>query len=181
MQDRWLVNVLSAGVFVGAWSSSEAGPPCVTRQELTVRSAGVVETYHVSNGQEVKKGDLIVELDSRLLSAAVSEARGAVEASHGQVELARDAVRRLSKLKGSDAISEQQLTEAKIRLTQALATEKQATGALERIQVQLEDAQIRAKIAGIVQGLPSIIGMGVQPGQSLGRIEAKVEQCPKSR
>lgn len=112
-----------------------------------------------------------------MLKAGIKEASGAVDAAKGNVDLAEDAHARLSKLKGSEAVTEQQIAEAAIRLAQARAVHRQAQGALERLKVQLEDTVLRAEIAGTVRGLPTILGMAVQPGQSLGRIEAPPGAC----
>lgn len=151
--------------------------PCVTRQELTAHSTGIVKRYHASNGDVVKKGSPIIEFDSRLLRAGFKEARAAVDAATGNEELASDAVSRLEKLAGSEAVSEQQVAEARIRLSQARALKRQAEAAAERVKVQLEDTLIKAEVAGRVQGLPTILGMVVQVGQSLGSIEANPAGC----
>lgn len=150
---------------------------CVTRQELTARSIGIVQRYHVSNGDMVRKGDAIVEFDSRLLRAGYREAQAAVDAAKGNEELASDALTRLEKLQNGEAISAQQVAEAKIRVSQARALKRQAEAAAERVKVQLEDAILRADVAGRVQGLPTILGMVVQVGQSLGSIEVVGSTC----
>jgi membrane fusion protein, multidrug efflux system len=155
-----------------------AKSPCVTRQELTAHSTGIVKRYHASNGDVVKRGAPIIEFDSRLLKAGYKEARAAVDAATGNEELATDALSRLEKLAGSEAVSEQQVAEARIRLSQARALKRQAEAAAERVKVQLEDTLIRAEVAGRVQGLPTILGMVVQVGQSLGSVEANSAGCP---
>ena len=147
-------------------------PVCVTLQELSARALGIVSRFHAADGATVKKGDPIVEFDSRLLRAGVKEAQGAADAAKANVDLAQDAADRLARLKDSDTITEQQAVEARIRVAQAKAVHRQAQGALERLRVQIEDTLLRAEIPGVVRGLPTILGMAVQPGQSLGRIES---------
>lgn len=171
-----LLTVLVGGV--GAHGVALGQAVCITRQELTARGPGIVQKYHVASGQQVKKGDAIVEFDARQLKAGLKEAQGASEAARANEDLASDAVSRLEKLKSSESVTEQQLVEARVRLAQARAVRKQAEGAVERVRVQVQDTIIRAEVAGTVQGLPTILGMGVQPGQSLGRIEAQPASCP---
>ncbi|NBX18149.1 MAG: hypothetical protein EBR09_12375 [Proteobacteria bacterium] len=154
-----------------------AKQPCVSRQELTARSTGIVQRYHVSNGENVRKGDPVIEFDSRLLRAGYKEAQAAVDAARGNEDLAADALVRLDKLKSSEAVSEQQLAEAKIRVSQARAMRRQAEAAAERVKVQLDDSVLRAEVSGRVQGLPTILGMVVQVGQSLGSIEVVGQTC----
>jgi len=162
--------------FIGLSAVARAAPPgravCVTRQELTARALGIVSKFHAADGAVVKKGDAIVEFDSRLLRAGVKEAQGAADAAQANVDLAQDAAERLSRLKDSDSITEQQAVEARIRVMQAKAVHRQAQGAVERLRVQIDDTVLRAEIPGVVRGLPTILGMAVQPGQSLGRIES---------
>ncbi|MEN9809909.1 MAG: Barrel-sandwich domain of CusB or HlyD rane-fusion [Pseudomonadota bacterium] len=154
-----------------------AKTPCVTRQELTARSTGIVQRYHASNGDVVKKGEPIIEFDSRLLRAGFKEAQAAVDAAKGNEELAADALVRLEKLQGSEAVTAQQLAEAKIRVSQARALRRQAEAAAERVKVQLDDTVLKAEVGGRVQGLPTILGMVVQVGQSLGSIEVVSPSC----
>lgn len=156
---------------------AQAKQPCVTRQELTARSTGIVQRYHVANGDIVRKGDAIIDFDSRLLRAGYKEAQAAVDAAKGNEELAADALSRLEKLQGSEAVTAQQIAEAKIRASQARALKRQAEAAAERVKVQIEDATLRAEVSGRVQGLPTILGMVVQVGQSLGSIEVLNPTC----
>ncbi len=149
-----------------------AGAVCITRQELTARAAGLVSKFHVADGARVRKGAPIVEFDARQLRAGIKEAQGATDAAKANVDLAEDAAGRLSQLQAGDTVTAQQVAQARIQVAQAKAVHRQAQGALERLRVQLEDTVIRAEIPGQVRGLPSILGMAVQPGQSLGRVEA---------
>ena len=158
-----------------AWAAAGAAvssaPPLITRQELTARQAGIVVRYLVSEGQLVKKGTVLVELDNRAIRAAIREAQAAKEVAQANEDLAQDAVNRLRELKKSDAATEQQLVEGQIKLAQARAGRKQAEAVRTRLEVQLEDTLLKAEIPGIVRGLPTILGLAVQAGQSLGRIE----------
>lgn len=169
-----------------AWaapSSPQAKVVCITRQELSARAPGLVSKFHVPDGARVRKGDPIVEFDARLLRAGLREAQGAVDAARANVDLADDAAARLAKLKGSDSVTEQQIFEARVRSAQAKAVWRQAQGATDRLRVQLDDTVLKAEIDGVVRGLPTILGLAVQPGQSLGRVEASPlpEACaPKS-
>ena len=150
---------------------ANADNPCITRQELVARSPGVIESFLVNNGTSVKAGAPIILLDDRLQKATLKEAQGALDLAKAQLELAEDTRKRLMGLKDSESISEQQKFESKIRLAQAKAQLKQAEGAFQRIQAQYEDTKIRAKVSGVVKGLPTMIGIFVQPGMTLGRVE----------
>jgi len=150
---------------------------CLLRQELTARAAGIVQNYLVKNGQTVEKSTVIIEFDDRQLKAAKLEAEAAAEAAKANVALAADALNRLKKLRSGESVSHQNVVEANLKHAQALALQKQAEAVLERVKVQLDDTKISATIPGKVLGLPSVIGLAVQPGQSLGHIEGSDPSC----
>lgn len=172
-----LALIVSLVLLVGLSPVAEGKTPCITRQELTARSTGIVQRYHVSNGDIVRKGDVVIDFDSRLLRAGYKEAQAAVDAARGNEELAVDALNRLEKLQGTEAVTAQQIAESRIRVGQARALKRQAEAAAERVKVQIEDASLRAAVSGRVQGLPTILGMVVQVGQSLGSIEVANPTC----
>jgi membrane fusion protein, multidrug efflux system len=144
---------------------------CIKRQEITAKSMGIVSKYFVKDGEQVKKGDPLVEFDFRLLKAGLKEAQAILEAANANEELAKDAFDRVSKISANESVTAQQINEIRIRHLQAKAGKKQAEAALERIKIQVEDSTLRAIIPGIVRGIPSSLGVFAQPGQSFGRIE----------
>lgn len=164
-------------LFQGLCFAQSPSSPCILRQELTSRGPGIVDKIFVAEGQEVKKGEKLLELDSRMLRAGVKEATAVVDAAKANQELATDAFQRVQKLEAGESVTESQKVESRIRLAQAKAALKQAEAALERIKIQLDDATIRAEIAGRARGVPTAIGLAVQVGQSLGRIEAPANSC----
>lgn len=166
----FVLCLVRALTFFGIATAAE-GAPCITRQELTARSPGIVERVFVSEGQEVKKGDKIIELDSRLYQAGLKEALAALDVARANEELASDSFARLRKLESGEGVSEQQLAEARLRSAQAKGLKRQAEAAAERVKIQLEDATIRARVNGRVHGIPTTLGLAVQAGQSLGRID----------
>lgn len=175
MKSIFVFLILSSFSWVGF------AAPCIARQELSAKGPGIVSRVHVEDGQDVKRGEKLIEFDSRLLRATVKEAEGAFEAARAYEDLGLDTLTRLQKLAPGEAVSEQQLVESRIKLSQARAVRKQAEGALDRMRVQLEDATLKAEISGKVRGVPGSIGMAVQAGQSLGRVEAPPDFCkPKN-
>lgn len=176
--------VLSAAWATPALAQTQApgdAPVCYTRQDLSARSNGFVTRVLVRDGQEVKKGDLIAELDNRALRAALKEAKAGVAGAKANVALAEDAHRRLKKLAASDTVAEQELFNAEIKAEQARAQFEAAQATLERVQVQLDDTRLKAEIDGRVSGLPQVKGLFVQAGHSLGRVEAASSSCAVSR
>ncbi len=178
---RTAVLVFSAALghapaLASAGVKTDAGE-CYTRQDLAARSNGFLARVLVRDGQPVKAGDLIAELDSRLLKTGVREAKAGVAAAKANVDLARDGWQRLQQLAATKTASQQELIGAQIRLSQAQAQYEQAKALLERTEIQLDDTKIKAEIDGQVSGLPLVKGLYVQAGNSLGRVEAAASAC----
>jgi len=150
---------------------------CYARQELAARAPGFLERVLVADGQDVKKGDVLVELDARLLKTAVRESKAGVAAAKANLDLAQDALSRLKQLAAKDTIAPQELFQAEIRVAQAKAGHDQAKAVYDRTAIQLDDTVLRAAFDGRVQGLPQVKGLYVQAGQTLGRVEAGKSAC----
>ena len=177
MESRVFGFVVLVMMLGGVCSDDARSANCKLRQELTARAAGIVQHYLIKNGQQVEKGIVIIEFDDRQLKAAKLEAEAAVEGAKANVALAEDAVSRIKKLRSGESVSHQSVVEANLKLMQASALQRQAEAALERVKVQLDDTKIIADISGVVRGLPSVIGLAVQAGQSLGRVEGDDGAC----
>src|SRR4051794_30900903 len=65
-----------------------AEPQCYSRQDLAARAAGFIDKVYVVDGQAVKAGEVLAELDHRLLKTAVQEADAGVAAARAQLSLA---------------------------------------------------------------------------------------------
>jgi RND family efflux transporter MFP subunit len=171
------VTLLQGTAIFAEKGSRSSKDVCFTRQELTARSSGFLEKIYVREGDEVKQGAKIAELDSRILKAAQKEARAGVAVAKANVSLAKDTLERLRTLSKTDTVSPQEMFGATIKVDQAAAGYEQAKAVLERITAQLEDTRFVAKINGKVSGLPQVKGLYVQAGNSLGRIEAPATAC----
>jgi RND family efflux transporter MFP subunit len=114
---------------------------------LAAPIAGIVASIHVAEGQSVKAGDLVVNLDDRVAQAAVDKALHALA-------FAQQVADRMDRLIGSGAISMQLKQEADERLAAARA---------ELAAAQAATAQVRltSPLDGVVAHI------NVQPGQSV--------------
>jgi RND family efflux transporter MFP subunit len=115
--------------------------------KLAAPIAGIVVAMHVIEGQSVKAGDVVVELDDRIAQAAVDKARHALL-------FAQQVADRLEKLIAVGAISMQLKQEADQRLAAARA---------ELASAQAAIAQVR--LASPLDGV--VVRINVQPGQSV--------------
>ena len=150
---------------------------CYTRQELAARGGGFLVRVISGEGDTVKKGELIAELDSRVIRAAKKEAEAGVAAAQAMLALANDGWARLKQLAKTDTVAPQELFSAEIQVQKAKAQLMQAEAVLERAKATLDDTRIVAELDGKVSGLPHVKGLYIQPGQSLGHVEASSSAC----
>lgn len=115
--------------------------------KLAAPIAGIVVAIHVIEGQSVKAGDVVVELDDRIAQAAIEKARHTLEFS-------QQVAARLNRLSLSGAISTQAKQEADQRLAAARA---------ELAAAQAAIAQVR--LASPLDGV--VARTNVQPGQTV--------------
>jgi len=136
----------------------------VSNETATIRAeiSGVVTKVLVANGQQVKAGTVLVELDNRdrvlalrRQQALSMEAHAAQVGSRTTVAKAQDLVTRLKKLDKYKLVSAESVEQARIGLLSARAGAAQANAqtALRYVELltarqELERAKIRALFAG---------------------------------
>ncbi|WP_141397147.1 HlyD family secretion protein [Mobilicoccus massiliensis] len=117
--------------------------------QVAPATAGTVTKVHVAEGDTVKAGQTLVELDARPLSLQVDQANEGVRAARAAVDQAKDD-------DGSDA----EISAARARLAQAEA-------AVQLAKVQQGYATVKAPHAGTVATLATNAGQNAAPAKTL--------------
>ena len=96
----------------------------VSKERLNVASriTGFIEKITVDEGDVVKPGDTLVEIDNAQIEAAIKGADAAVLAAKADLLDAKDDVKRIKKLVKSKTMAEDDLRNAEVRRAQANAT-----------------------------------------------------------
>jgi HlyD family secretion protein len=112
-----------------------------TRIQVSAQTSGLVMAVRVGEGQRVKAGDLLVQLDDKTERAAVAQAEAAVtQASAGVAQ-----VRRVGSIVASQSLKAAQATLA--RAQSELERVKKLVDAAAVPRVELEDAQRAVDLA----------------------------------
>jgi len=103
---------------------------------------------HFSDGAFVKKGDLLVTLDPRMLQAQISQAEAQIARDQAQLEMAERDLRRYSELVGKGATPQLNVDNARTAGDTMRAAIRADNAAVENLKVQLSFCFIRAPISG---------------------------------
>ncbi len=141
-----------------------------TSSTISSQLMGTVKAVHVREGDSVKKGDLLVEIDDRQVAAglrkaeaALSEARrslvsarSARDSARAGAKLARTTYKRYQKLMKDESVSRQEFDEieaknsqGKASLSQAEAMVEAATNRVQQAQAAVESAVENKKYAAV--------------------------------
>lgn len=122
------------------------------------RIDGLIASVNVTEGQEVKAGDLIFTLDDRALQAALRAAQANLAKDRALLENAQRNVNRLIPLAAKNFTSAQNLDQAKTDVATLEATVAADEAQVQSSQVQLTYTVIKAPIAGRIGSINSKLG-----------------------
>jgi RND family efflux transporter MFP subunit len=134
---------------------------------LAMSVPGTLARIAVRRGQDVKEGALLAALDDGAATAARQQAEAAVAAAKVQVELAEDALRRISEIGREGGVAESQLFEVRSRRDLARAQLAAAEAQLAQARVNLDHHFLRAPFGGVVTRVPDGVGLTVAAGVPL--------------
>ncbi|MGA7858375.1 MAG: efflux RND transporter periplasmic adaptor subunit [Terracidiphilus sp.] len=117
---------------------------------MTAQVTGVVTAVHYREGQYVKQGDPLVDIDPRTYAAQLAQAQGALERDQNLLAEAQMDLARYQTAWAKNAIPRQTLEDQEKLVLQDQGTVKNDQGNVNYDQVQLGYCHITAPIAGRV-------------------------------
>jgi RND family efflux transporter MFP subunit len=132
--------------------------------EVRARVLGYIVKVNFEDGQEVKKGDLLFEIDPRPYQAALDRAKGEVTRLQAVQDKAKADLTRSDRLRPSGAISEDEYEQHVSQLAIAKASIRTAEAAVRDAELNLEYTKIVSPIDGRVSRARITEGNLVQPG-----------------
>ena len=118
--------------------------------EVGTQVSGKVEKIYVDFNDEVKKGQLMAELDKQTLNQSLSRAKASLTSAESQLNYAKLTFERTQQLYESNAATLAAYQEAQNTYTQAQMNKKNAQASYDQALVDLGYAEIYSPIDGIV-------------------------------
>jgi RND family efflux transporter MFP subunit len=136
------------------------------RVQVTARVSGVVDKVAFADGQEVKRGDVLVMIDSERYRLAVNSSKAALEkAKAAQKDVEGQVSRREAAMEAHPGlVPGEELETYRTRTLTAKADTSVATENLKVAELNLRDSLVRAPIEGIIQTRTVETGQYVNAG-----------------
>jgi multidrug efflux system membrane fusion protein len=140
--------------------------------QVTARVTGVVEKVRFTEGQAVKAGQPLIDIEPQRFELAVASARAALAKATAAADEARAGVERRESATSSSPglIPGEEVETWRTKRSTAEAEVAAAKVALQRAQLDRRDASIRAPVAGVLQTRTVDTGQFVQPGAVLATL-----------
>ena len=126
---------------------------------------GYLIKQNYKEGDQVKKGQVLFEIDPRPYQAALEEAKGQLSQTEARWQTAKANLTRIRPLAAQNAVSKKDLDDAVGAEESTRASVVTAKGALDKAQVNLEWTKVTSLIDGIAGIAQTQVGNLVGPGQ----------------
>lgn len=131
--------------------------------EIRSNVSGFIIKIHVSEGDMVKKGDILFEIDHDVYKAEYNTALASLHIAEANVETAKLTADNKANLAQKGIISEYERKLAENTYAQAVAKLEQAQAMLENARTNLEYTYIKSPSSGVIGNIPVSLGNLVGP------------------
>jgi multidrug efflux system membrane fusion protein len=132
------------------------------------RVTGLLQSVHYREGQMVKAGQLLAQIDPRPFQIAVEQAQGVALRDQAQLDGAKLDLTRYQTLQAQDSIAHQQVDDQKALVAQYTATLAADRAALDNAKLQLNYTRIVAPVSGLAGFRPVDAGNMVNTSGAIG-------------
>ncbi len=137
------------------------------RSVVSAKVLATILQIHVSAGDFVNEGDLLVTLNTQELDARLNQSRESLAAAVAATREAESDFNRNQRLIQANAVSPQEFDVAERKLTVARANERRAQQAVKEAEILLSYSRITAPRAGRIVDRTAEPGDTAQPGKPI--------------
>jgi RND family efflux transporter MFP subunit len=149
---------------VSEWDEFTGRVEAVDAVEIRPRVSGYIKRVVFIEGKEVRKGDVLFEIDARPYQADMSRAEAQLEQAKSSAELAARDVVRAQRLVEAQAMSREEFDSRTSAESQTAAAVRAAEAAVATARLNLDWTLVRSPIAGRVSNAMVTAGNLVQAG-----------------
>ncbi|HET6777994.1 MAG TPA: efflux RND transporter periplasmic adaptor subunit [Gemmatimonadales bacterium] len=149
---------------VSEWDEFTGRLEAVDAVEIRPRVSGYITRVAFDEGKEVKKGEVLFEIDPRPYQAELARAEAELERARSAASLAASEVARAGKLVDAQAISREEYEGRTSAEAQGGATVRAAEAAVRTARLNLDWTRVRAPISGRVSNAMVTPGNLVEAG-----------------
>ncbi len=152
--------------------------------QITARVAGPVDKVSFAEGQTVKKGDVLVTIDSERFQSALNTAQASLAKAIASQKDAEDAVtrRKAANDQHPGLIAGEEVSTYETKATSATADSEPAPEAVRAAQLNVRDSQVTAPMDSVVQtSAPSRRANTSKRATSWRRSSRPIRSCSDSR
>jgi RND family efflux transporter MFP subunit len=149
---------------IAEWDEFTGRLQAVDAVEIRPRVSGYIRRVAFSEGKEVKKGEVLFEIDPRPYQADLARAEADLARARSAAALAKSEVERATKLVTAQAISREEYDSRTSAEAQGGAAVRAAQAAVQTAKLNLDWTQVRSPIAGRVSNAMVTPGNLVQAG-----------------
>jgi len=152
------------------WDEFTGRLEAVDQVEIHPRVTGYIKRVTFAEGKEVRKGEVLFEIDPRPYEADLARAEAELESARSAASLAKSEVQRAGKLVDMQAISREEFDSRTSAEVQGGAQVRALEAAVRTARLNLEWTRIRSPIAGRVSNALVTAGNLVQAGPPAGAV-----------
>ncbi len=149
---------------IAEWDEFTGRLEAVDQVEIRPRVSGYITRVTFDEGKEVRKGEVLFEIDPRPYQAELARTEAELERARSAAALAASDVQRAGKLVEAQAISREEYDSRTSAEAQGGATVRGAEAAVQTARLNLEWTRVRSPIAGRVSSAMVTPGNLVQGG-----------------
>ncbi len=191
--NKWIFFCFIAFATQAVWAADiQATLEWSHRVELSTPVSGVIKSVNVEVGGKVKRGEVLLSLDTTTFRAKVAESQSELTRMEAELAEAEKELGRVKELYERTIVSTTDLDQAKLRLAISQSTLSEAKARLLQNQKILADASLRAPFDAVVvlrQAEPGqSVAVGLQPqmlltlaksGEMIARMHLSLSQLEK--
>jgi membrane fusion protein, multidrug efflux system len=163
---------------VTEWDAFSGRVRAIDNVQVRPQVSGIIEEVHFSDGQLVKKGDMLFTIDPRPFQAALDNARAVENGAQAKLALAQINLDRNKRLIEDHSIAQSDLDQANDTYLEDLANLQAAQAAVQTAQLNLNYTAIAAPVTGRVSRAEITVGNLVGSGPNAPVLTTVVSVSP---